>query len=99
MLRGPLLALRATHMSAGNPGQVATALKSVLERVDSAAQRSGRNSQVEGGSNYLQTVSPRFLAQTSAKHIGMLEACSTWPCSCALLQYLDMKTHQYVICS
>ncbi|KAK9902621.1 hypothetical protein WJX75_000378 [Coccomyxa subellipsoidea] len=32
-------------MSAGNSGQVATALKSVLEKIAAAAQRSGRNTQ------------------------------------------------------
>ena len=46
MLRTPVPVARATQMSAGNSGQVATALKSVLEKIAAAAQRSGRNTQV-----------------------------------------------------
>ena len=47
MLRAPVLASRVRQMSAaGEQGQVATALKGVLERVFAAAHRSGKDSKV-----------------------------------------------------
>ena len=45
MLRSPLLVRRLTQMSV-DTGQVATALKSVLEKASAAAQKSGRNTKV-----------------------------------------------------
>ncbi|CAL8466466.1 g6002 [Coccomyxa elongata] len=48
-------------MSAGNPSQVATALKSVLERVAAAAQRSSRNHQ------------PRLVAISKTKPVEAIQ--------------------------
>jgi len=46
MLRTPGLVRRLTQMSADS-GQVATALKSVLDKASAAAQRSGKNTKVK----------------------------------------------------
>ena len=46
MLRTPVLVRRLTQMSA-DTGQVATALKTVLEKASAAAQRSGKNTKVQ----------------------------------------------------
>ncbi len=45
MLRTPILVRRLTKMSA-DTGQVATAVKSVLEKAAAAAQRSGKSTKV-----------------------------------------------------
>ena len=59
-------------MSAGNSGQVATALKSVLEKIAAAAQRSGRNTQVCLRSRYIPVPSGQCTPKSQVCVIGDL---------------------------